>query len=349
MAGVVDKTLFSLVHDFFKVYLPNQKHSSPHTIRAYQFSLESLFDFVKTKKNIGFAKITFEMIDHKMVSAFLDWIEQEQRCSITTRNHRLNCIRSFYTYAANMEPTVVIYKAEISKVPLKKTPNVKIVKHMSESAVSAILDQPNATTKKGLRDQSLMILLYDTAARIQELLDIRLMDMHLGESATVTLRGKCSKTRTVPLMSQTVEHINNFIKAFHQGESMYSMEYLFYVPRYGQKKRMCEDNARRLINAYASSAKETCPEVPDNVHPHLFRHSRSMHLYQKGMDLSLLSQWLGHAQYETTLIYAHADTELKRKAIESATDSSSPLKAKLNSERYIIGDEEMLKQLYGLR
>src|SRR5665648_534949 len=116
-----------------------------------------------------------------------------------------------------------------------------------------------------------------------------------------------------------------------------------------KKKRMCEDNARRLIKAYGSSTKEICSEVPDNVHPHLFRHSRSMHLYQKGMDLTLLSQWLGHAQIETTLIYAHADTELKRKAIESATDSSSPLKAKLNSERYIINDEEMLKRLYGLR
>ncbi len=349
MAVVVDSTLFSLVHDFFKVYLPNQKHSSPHTIRAYQFSLESLFDFVKTKKDISFSEITFEMIDHKMISAFLDWIEDKQGCSISTRNHRLNCIRSFYTYAANMESTAVIHRAEINKVPLKKSSNMDIVEHMSESAVSAILEQPNTATKKGLRDQFLMILLYDTAARIQELLDIRLMDMHFGKNATMTLHGKGSKTRTVPLMEQTVEHFKNYAMVFHQDESIYSMQYLFYVLRNGQKKRMCEDNARRLIKAYGSSTKEICPEVPDNVHPHLFRHSRSMHLYQKGMDLTLLSQWLGHAQIETTLIYAHADTELKRKAIESATDPSSPLKAKLNSERFIVNDEEMLKRLYGLR
>lgn len=115
MAGVIDTTLFSLVHNFFKIYLPNQKRSSPHTIRAYQISLESLFDFVKSEKQIKLSDITFEMIDHKMISAFLDWLETGRGCSVSTRNHRLNCIRSFYAYAAKMEPTAVIHKVELSK------------------------------------------------------------------------------------------------------------------------------------------------------------------------------------------------------------------------------------------
>jgi len=326
MTGVVDVTLFSLVHDFFKVYLPNMRHSSPHTIRAYQTSLEMLFDFVKSEKQINLSEITFEMISHNMISSFLDWLELERGCSISTRNHRLMCICAFYAYAAKMEPTTVVYQAELAKVPRKKPTKPEVIEYMSETAVKSILAQPNTAMPKGLRDQFLMVFLYDTAARIQEALDVRLKDTNLGKTPTVTLRGKRSKIRTVPLMEKTVEHFKNYINVFHSDESVYSEQYLFYVVRHGQKNRMCEDNARKIISAYGTAAKETCSDVPDKVRPHLWRHSRAMHLYQRGMDLTLVSQWLGHAQLDTTLIYAHADTEQKRKAIEKATSPDSPLK-----------------------
>ena len=349
MAGVTDITLFSLVHDFFRVYLPKLRHSSPHTIRAYQTSLELLFDFVKTEKQIALSEITFEMIDRNMLSAFLDWLQDERGCGVSTRNHRLMCICAFYAYAAKMEPTAVIHHAEIYKVPRKKPTKPEVIEYMTEAAVKAILEQPDTTTPKGLRDQFLMVLLYDTAARIQEALDIQVKDVHLGKTPTVTLRGKGSKVRTVPLMDKTVEHFRNYVKVFHPEESPYSEQHLFYVIRHGRKNRMCEDNARRLMYAYGVAAKETCPEVPDNVHPHLWRHSRAMHLYRRGMDLTLVSQWLGHARLDTTLVYAHADTEQKRRAIEEATLSDSPLKEKLNASRFTIDDEDVLKRLYGLR
>ena len=124
---------------------------------------------------------------------------------------------------------------------------------------------------------------------------------------------------------------------------------LFYVKRDGIPIAMCTDNARRIIRGYAGKAQLICPDIPDDVHPHLFRHSRAMHLYQHGMDLSLISQWLGHSQFETTLIYARADTEQKRKAIENATPKNGPLSVHLNSERFTITDEDTLKQLCGLK
>ena len=102
------------------------------------------------------------------------------------------------------------------------------------------------------------------------------------------------------------------------------------------------------MRRYGREAQRLCPEIPDNVHPHLFRHSRAMHLYQGGMDLTLVSQWLGHANLQTTLIYAHADTEQKRKAIELAEHSDSPTKKNPSPGRYTIDDEETLKRLYGL-
>jgi len=348
MATVKDTALFGLVHDYFKIYLPNQRRCSPDTIRAYRKAIELLFDFVKEKKRTELCEITFEMIDNKVLSGFLTSLE-ESGCSISTRNHRLFCIRSFYAYAAQMNPDVVIYLSEIQKVPIKKLTSPNIVKHMNESAVKTLLEQPNVSTKKGLRDQFLMLLMYDTAARIQEILNIRLCDVRLGKTPTVTLHGKGSKIRTVPLMNQTVLHFKNYSKVFHPDENERSEQHLFYAIQHGQKYALNDSTARKFICTYGKMAKEKCSDVPDNVHPHLLRHSRAMHLYQHGMDLTLVSQWLGHAQLDTTLIYAHADTERKRKAIETATSSSSPLKKKFNSERFTVVDDETLKKLYGLK
>lgn len=199
------------------------------------------------------------MIDHTMLRAFLDWIEHERGCSVSTRNHRLMCISAFYAYAAKMGPTTVIHQAELCTVSRKRPDKAEIIEYMSESAVKAVLAQPDTSTQKGLRDQFLMVLLYDTAARIQEALDIRLADIRPSKTPIVTLRGKGSKVRTVPLMEKTVEHLQNYLKIFHPEGNMYSEQYLFYVLRLGQKNRMCEDNARRLMFTYGEAAKKNLP------------------------------------------------------------------------------------------
>ena len=114
------------------------------------------------------------------------------------------------------------------------------------------------------------------------------------------------------------------------------------------KNRLDTSTVRKMIQRYGEKARETCPAIPEKMHPHLLRHSRAMHLYQHGMDLTLISQWLGHAQFETTLIYAYADTEHKRKAIEQATPANSILKNKKSVKRFVVTDDEMIRRLYGL-
>ena len=348
MGKMTNTTLFSLIHDFFKIYLPNERKFSAHTIRAYQKALELLLDFVKLQKNVRLSNITFEMIDRKMLTDFLEYLELDRGCSVATRNHRLNCIRAFYGYVAKIEITAVKYWEEIKKVDTAIV-SKKPIGHMSEKAVETILSQPNTTTRKGLRDMFLMLLLYQTGARIQELLDIRLCDIHFGSTPSILLHGKWSKIRSVPIREKTTEHLKSYIDIFHPTENMFSEQTLFYVNRNNTKKRMTEDNARHLIRKYGEKARIKCSEVPFGVHPHLFRHSIAMHLYQNGVELALVSQWLGHAQLETTLIYAHADTELKRKAIAAAMPENGPLNEHINSERYKIDDEELLKLLCGLK
>ena len=349
MARVTDAVLFRLIRDFLMAYLPSQKNSSPHTIRAYRSSLDMLLDFVKKQKAIPIGEITFDMLSIETISAFLDYLEVERNCSISTRNHRLKCIRAFFSYAASMEPTTVIYLSNLQKIPWKKDDKPNIIDYMSEKAVKSLLEQPSAKTSKGLRDQFFMILSYDTAARVQEMVDLRLKDIRLGKTPSATLTGKGSKVRTVPLMEKTVQHLHQYVNVFHSGEDFTSGQYLFYVCRKGVRQRMSTDNVRHWMKAYGANARTVCSEVPEIVHPHLLRHSRAMHLYQHGMDLTLVSQWLGHSQLETTLVYAHADTEQKRKAIEKATSSHNLLNSEYAAPKYDVNDEDVLKRLYGLK
>jgi site-specific recombinase XerD len=348
VAIIKDTALFKLIRDYFKVYLPNQRSLSAHTIRSYRTAMDSFLDFVKAANNVPLHQVTFKMLNSQTLSDYLDGIERNG-CAVSTRNLRLSCVRAFFSYAADMDCTTTIYKSEVLKVPIKKSKDKSFVKHMSENAVKVLLEQPNPATKKGLRNQFIMLLMYDTAARVGEITQIRICDLRLGETPTIMLHGKGNKIRTVPLMKQAVVHFKNYLTVYHPGESEYSQEYLFYTTTHGQKVPMNESTIRKMIAAFGIRAKECCHEVPDSVHPHLLRHSRAMHLYQHGMDLTLVSQWLGHAQFETSLIYAYADTEKKRKAIEKATVARSPLRSQMNSDRYVVDDEEMLKQLYGLR
>jgi site-specific recombinase XerD len=307
-----------------------------------------LLDFIKQQNKVPLYKISFRMLNAKSVSAFLDYLETERGCGISTRNHRLKCIRAFLKYAAMVEPTAVAHQTELFKIPVKKGAERTTVGYMSESAIRTLLIEPDVNTKIGIRNRFIMILAYDTAARIQELVDLRLRDIRLGKTPSIVITGKGSKTRTIPLMNPTVQHLSNYLNSFHTGENLLSERPLFYSMRGGMPQPLTCDGIRKWMKKYGEAAREKCSDIPENVHPHLLRHSRSMHLYQNGMDLTLVSQWLGHAQLETTLIYAHADTEQKRAAIEKATPTTNALRES-PLQQFDLNDDEVLKRLYGLK
>lgn len=126
----------------------------------------------------------------------------------------------------------------------------------------------------------------------------------------VQLHGKGRKIRSVPLMAETVDHYNRYMKQFYPDEPEYSDKPLFYTIRHHTRSQISKDTIEVFMNQYAKKAHATCNEVPEKIHPHMWRHSRAMHLYQHGMDLTLISQWLGHSNLSTTLVYAYADTEM---------------------------------------
>ena len=158
----------------------------------------------------------------------------------------------------------------------------------------------------------------------------------------MTLTGKGPKIRTVPLSQKTMEHFRNYTRIFHSEPGCKPDAPCFYTVQYGEKRPMSDDNVRKFMKGYCENACAVCPGVPEHIHPHLWRHSRAMHLYQHGMDLTLVSQWLGHVNLETTLIYAHADTEHKRRAIEKAMCARDADADKAAFSRYRLTDDEMI-------
>ena len=160
-----------------------------NTIRSYQKALELLFDYVKEKKKVPLAKVTFEMIDRKMLSEFLIYLEKERNCSPTTRSQRLHSIRAFYAYAAENNIMSIAHYEEIQKVDSAKVAE-KLVEHMSEEAIKAVIAEADTTTNKGLRDMFLMLFLYKTGARIEEALNVELRHK---DNASVSLQVISSK------------------------------------------------------------------------------------------------------------------------------------------------------------
>lgn len=349
MKASTGNALFTLVRDYLKGYLPKQRNLSRHTINSYRIALELLLDFVKMQKKIPLQDVTFEMLTGEIVTAFLDWLEAGRGCGISTRNNRLAAIRAFIKYAADRDIASIAALNELKNVAVKKPNKAEAIEYMSMEAISAIVEQTNISTPRGLRDRAFLILMYDTGARVSEMVGITMCDLRFDRTPTIKLHGKGSKIRSVPMMEKTVEYLQKYLTEFHPDAPFLSDRPLFYTITHGQIHALSDRRIRYLLQAYGQEARKSCPAVPENVYPHMFRHSRAMHLYQNGMDLTLVSQWLGHANLETTQIYAHADTEHKRKAIAAATRSDNPLHFKLNSERYTISDEETLKRLAGLR
>lgn len=346
--GLKKNDLFSITLDYFKSYLPYMRKCSPATIRTYQIAMEQYLDYLKEQNGVMLYKVTISMMDRKSMIAYLDYLEKEQRCSVSTRNHRRACIRAFLKYAATCNIEAAGIWNEIQSVP-KACEAKKPVDYLTVKATEAIIAHPDITTRKGKRDAFLLLFLYQTGARVQELVDVRICDLALDSRNIVTLHGKGSKTRAVPMREKLVGHLKRYLQIFHPDVNLYSTDTLFYSVHKNQHSRMTEDNVRKLVREYGNRARAKEPSIPENVHPHMFRHSIAMHLYQNGVALPLISQWLGHSRLETTLIYAYADTEQKRKAIEKAIPEDSTLKAFLNSERYRLDDDDLIKRLYGLK
>lgn len=339
-----DALFFKTIRDFLTVYLPKQRRFSKNTVKAYRISLNLYLDYLSEKMGLPLSELSFDHVNRESVTAFLDWLQTERKCSAATRNQRLMALRSFVNYAAMLNPANVFIQSEINKVSIQKSAS-KIVEFLSDTSLKALLAQPDRNKSIGLRNSFLMILMYDTAARCQEILDLRLKDFVLDcSNPYVYLTGKGNKTRTVPLMEKTVQHLNFYCERFHPAETRKGDDYLFYTVIHGQRNQMSPDTVASFMKKYGNQARASCAGFPDCIHPHQLRHTRAIGWYRGGVPLVLVSELLGHANINTTQVYAYADTEMKRNAIQKAMPQDG-----IDQEPALWkGDDNLIKKLYGL-
>lgn len=336
---------FDVVRRFLLDYLPRQRCLSANTILSYKQTLNLFVFYVRTELGIAAADLTFSRINRDTILGFLTWLENVRRCRTATRNQRLMALRSFLQFAGQIDCTQTALYFSACNIPSKES-HGRIVEFLTEPALTALLQQPDPSKQKDLRNLVFMILMYDTAARCSELLDMRVCDLRLDVKHPIAyLHGKGRKIRTVPLLGRTVQHCKRYLEKYHPKEDSHSDAPLFYTVIHGTQQKMSPDTVAAFFSKYGIMARTACPEIPEHIHPHMMRHTRAMHLYQSGMPLALLSQYLGHAQVETTMIYAYADTEMKRAAIQKA---DAVRKNKPVPDEIWANNEEMILKLSGL-
>lgn len=345
MSKKTDATFFKLVRKFLTIYLPKNRCYSPNTVKAYRDTINLFREFLQEQKDIPFIKISFAMIEHVLVYEFLEWLQVKRNCSVSTRNQRLAALKSFLHYCSIEEPALTSIYMDVQGITALRDTK-KAISYLSQNALKELLSQPEAGNRFDMRNRFLMILMYDTGGRIQEILDLKVKDFCLEfDTPLVYLMGKGNKVRSVPLMDKTIQHLMEYLRMFHPQYPQNGDDYLFYTVIRGRKQAMSPDNVSVFIKKYASQAKEHCPEIPNKVHAHLFRHSRAMHLYQSGIPLSYIKDFLGHVCVTTTSIYASADTSMIKDALEKAASQGNA-----TSELPIWeGDEDMILKLCGLR
>lgn len=255
-------------------------------------------------------------------------------------NQRLSAIKAYLWYVSDDNILLQPIALKVSRVPFLKVPKLTRPT-IEEDALTSFLSAPS-DTKIGVRDRTIMILLYDSAIWLEELLGLKLSDLNLTTgNPYIRIHGKGDKERIIAITNKTTKHLQVYMNYYHAGIADRNRP-LFYTIIKNQMHTMSPGNVERLINKYADTIRRDYPYLPTRVHSHMFRRTRATNLYQDGVELELVSRILGHSSTQTTRIYATPSIEMLREAMDNQADypPEKPLWE---------GKEEELARLCGLR
>ena len=305
---------------FLTVYLPGHLGSKKNTLLSYRDSFSLLLKYCRDVENYAPEKLMITQIDRELVLRFLKWLEEERHCKITTRNQRLAAIHSFFSFLMVEAPQYMEQCQKVLSIPMKKADKPPLM-YLPLDAVKGLLEQPDRNTSHGRRDAVLLSLLYDTGARVQELVDLKVCDINLNDTVTIVLTGKGGKSRIVPVMKPTGELLRQYIEGNGLSHPARSRNPLF-TNRGNQP--LTRAGVTYILKKYAAQAQGIgVKDISEEITPHWLRHSKAMHLLQSGVNLIYIRDLLGHSNVSTTEIYARADETMKRKALLEAYESPS--------------------------
>lgn len=325
------------ISDFISRYLPNEKGASPNTISAYRDTFVLLLNFIQQEKRIKVEKLSLDKIKKETILEFLDYIQKQRKCSHSTRNARLAAIHSFYKYLQGESLEHLHECQKILSIKFKKAPQESL-NYLSIEAIKLFFQQPDTSTSKGRRDLTMLCLMYDSGARVQEVIDLTPSMLRLNKPSTIKIIGKGNKARIVPMLDAQTDHLKNYLKEHRLTESFANVYPLFFNSR---KEKLTRAGINYIVQKYSESArKENKMIMPEKISCHCLRHSKAMHLLQAGVNLVYIRDILGHVSIQTTEIYARADSKQKRIAIEKAYVNVNP-----NEEPAWIKDENLISWL----
>jgi integrase/recombinase XerD len=301
------QTLAMFIKRFFSHYVPVQKGLSANTILAYRDAIKLLLCYAADTRNKSVEDLCVEEIDESLVLDFLDHVEHTRGCSARTRNARLAAIRALFCFIAREEPSLVLHCQRIRTIPLKRTRH-KTVGYLEENEMQALLNVVELNSHSGVRDNALLLLLYNTGARVSEIVELNVADLRLDGTAHVTLLGKGSKYRSCPLWPETVEALQDYLR---QRTAKDPATQQLFLNAHGSP--LTRFGVRHIIGKLATAAKTIAAKT---VTPHTIRHTTAMHLLRAGNDVTMVSYWLGHADINTTHIYVEIDMEMKRQMLQ---------------------------------
>lgn len=316
------------LNQYFNNYLIIQKNCSNNTIRSYKTTFKLLIKYLIDYKNVSIKELSFEYFTRNNVIDFLNYLENNLKISISSRNQRLAAIKSFCNYISYEKIEHINDIQQILSIPLKKCSN-NMIDYLTKEELTNYLNSIEVSTRKGIRDYTLITLMYDSAARASEITNIKVNDLNLGDNPSVVLYGKGNKYRTVPITDETKNLLINYISLFE----LNSISYLFG----GNNNKSSTKMITHIVKKYARKF-----DIDKNIHPHVFRHTRAMHLLEADIPLVYIRDLLGHESITTTEIYAKINIELKRKSLASVYKVND---ISCNKDAIWNKDEELIKSL----
>lgn len=296
-----------LLQSFLTDYIVSECNYSPNTKASYSTTFYLLIEFLYKIHKIKSNDITFNNLSKDIIIEFLDYLENERKIKVSTRNQRLASIKSFFKYIQYNEPSLFDLCNQILSIKNKKVPN-QMISYFTEDEIKIIIDYLNK--ENNLKYLTLICVLYETGARVQELINIKVEHLNLTDNASITFYGKRNKVRVVPVSNELVKLLNKYFTQiyFDYGEGL-----LFYS---NQKRKYDRSSINFIVKKLVNHLKVLYPTYfRGNYHPHSFRHSKATHLYNNGIPLLYIKDFLGYSNITTTEIYAPPDSKKQRKLI----------------------------------